>query len=197
MNHSVLILLVGPPKMATTTVQTLMYNNRHSLAKEGQLWCEHFDGPKSGQKNPSNFAYSMRMRSSPLFLTNMKRLHNCMMRKTKDVILASEILSDYYIPYHMFLRYPTRAVLAYRPLTQWVPSYYSEFASQSGIYQMTEQMKQDIKNPARICAISPSVVYVRLLNAGIPTITYYYNDFKFLFCNIIKSPVLCSKHIDI
>jgi len=184
-----LTILPGPHKTASSSVQAALERHRTALWREdGVLVCDDFEGEYMGAKRTANLGFGFAAPSSARHAAHLAALARCMRRGANDTLLASEELDQPYVDPRAFRAYPrVRAIVAVRPLSAWIASYWTQVTRSAA--PPGPDAPLDLAN---VCAMAPATVAARFRRAGVPVTLNAYDDHRRLFCDLLRSRVLCG-----
>ena len=198
-----LVLLVGPHKTASSTVQKLLGKFTPHMMKDGGLLCAGFKGKYIGIKNGANLALDL---YNNFVHINAGVLQSCLDRKgISSVIVSSEEFASLNVDgkakdqgvgvkFLLSAKPKLKVIVMLRDFPDWLTSLYMELTglTHQSFSNWIKSMLQNKDFMEKWIRLNPYHVSRRYENAGIPVVTVNYLDFDFLFCTAIGSKSSCK-----
>ena len=205
--YATLVLVAGPHKTSSTSVQKYIWNFRDELMEDGVLLCDDFKGIYSDIKKGANLALDL---LNNLVDENAAVLQGCLDRKEfKSVIVAAEAFDALFdekdqgagAKFILSAKPKVQVILMLRDFPEWLISYYHEDVNNKLIGSKKERLPFGewiktlfIPQKAKIILRkNPYHVSRSYQNVGVPVITVPYLDYDFMFCTALDSKRSCDK----
>ena len=197
---AMLTLLVGPHKTGSCSIQSLLLELRNTLATDGILLCDKFEGRYNGSKRFDDLKYGADLAfdlQNGVLKKNADVLHTCVTNPNfSQVIFASEELDRLHAGMTGMNSLKSakpfvQAIITMRNITDWVLSLYHQIG---GNHNFSAWVQWEIRsNFFQAGSLNPYHVSKQYAESGIPVIEINFMDVDFLFCSAIASSSSCKK----